>query len=450
MQIRLRSGRRLHAYLKIGTCVLVGVCYFAFLFRESLNAFEHRERATAAVALEAAEYSEPSKQQLKLKRQQSQRQRLLDQKRLDLSRANGTSSMARKTTAAPASTLNPVYEYSEELHSRTERDLKLRRDHLATVCERYKLQEKYPPNPWEFFISPGHNNLVWCNVFKAASSTWMYYFNILAGYDLKYLQRTEVQPLELARQRFPRPELAELLELLPSALSFLFVRDPFERILSAYRNKLEGNRNSFYKALGTKIVHRFRRRSMGGPWPRCGPTFEEFVRFLIKEHKAGRRFDEHWAPVYSFCTPCSVNFSIIGKTETFQRDSEFIIRQAGLESLLLGKLPRRKLRKIGNLARSGIKSEALVERYFADLDRTTLDQLLKIYRIDFELFDYDFLKYYDMVHPWSLEQSTQTARTGTGTGSGSATGTGTGIGTGTATFVTTPVSTSLATATEAD
>ncbi|KAM8715413.1 hypothetical protein ACLKA7_002462 [Drosophila subpalustris] len=424
MHLRLRSGRRLQTYLKIGTCVLVGVCYFAFLFRESLNAFEHRERATAA-ELEAAEFTEPSKQQLKLKRQQLQRQRLLDQQRANSANGNangnGSSPLTSKTTAIPASTLNPVYEYSEELHSRTERDLKLRREHLAAVCERYSLQEKYPPNPWEFFISPGHNNLVWCNVFKAASSTWMYYFNILAGYDLKYLQRTEVQPLELARQRFPRPELSELLELLPSALSFLFVRDPFERILSAYRNKLEGSRNSFYKALGTKIVHRFRRRSTGGPWPRCGPTFEEFVRFLIEEHKEGRRFDEHWAPVYSFCTPCSVNFSIIGKTETFQRDSEFIIRQAGLESLLLGKLPRRKLRKIGNLAKSGIKSEALVERYFADLDRSTLDQLLKIYRIDFELFDYDFFKYYDMVHPWTLEESTQPVGTGTGSASGTTT-----------------------------
>ncbi|EDW54358.1 carbohydrate sulfotransferase 11 [Drosophila sechellia] len=412
MLIRLRYGRRLQTYLKIGACVLVGLCYFAFLFRESLNAYEHRERATAA-ELEAD--SEPSKQQLKLKRQQLQRQRILaKQQEQGKGIAGGNASAGSSSSQAvappppPATTLNPVYEYSEELHSRTERELQRRSEHLAAVCDRYKLQEKYPPNPWEFFVSPGHNNLVWCNVFKAASSTWMYYFNILAGYDVKYLQRTETQPLELARKRFPRPELGELMELLPSALSFLFVRDPFERILSAYRNKLEGNKNTFYKALGNKIVHRYRKRNLGGPWPRCGPTFEEFVRFLIAEHAAGKRFDEHWAPVYSFCTPCSVNFTIIGKTETFQRDSEFIIRQAGLESLLLGlgKLPQRKQRKIGNQARSGVKSEALVERYFADLDRSTLDQLLKIYRIDFELFDYDYRRYYDMVHPWSLEQST--------------------------------------------
>lgn len=166
MLIRLRYGRRLQTYLKIGACVLVGLCYFAFLFRESLNAYEHRERATAA-ELEAE--SEPSKQQqLKLKRQQLQRQRLLikQQEQGKGSAGNSTSTRSSSPSVAgsqplPVSTLNPVYEYSEELHSRTEKELQRRSEHLAAVCDRYKLQEKYPPNPWEFFVSPGHNNLVW-------------------------------------------------------------------------------------------------------------------------------------------------------------------------------------------------------------------------------------------------------------------------------------------------
>lgn len=36
------------------------------------------------------------------------------------------------------------------------------------------------PNPWEFLINKKYH-LVWCNVFKAASTSWMYNFNILAG-----------------------------------------------------------------------------------------------------------------------------------------------------------------------------------------------------------------------------------------------------------------------------
>lgn len=81
------------------------------------------------------------------------------------------------TTIQPT-TLNPIYEYSEELNAAAERDFTERRARLWDVCEKNDFIGRYPPNAWEFFISPGHG-IAWCNVFKAASSTWMYYFNIL-------------------------------------------------------------------------------------------------------------------------------------------------------------------------------------------------------------------------------------------------------------------------------
>lgn len=76
----------------------------------------------------------------------------------------------------------------------------------------------------------------------------------------------------------------------------------------------------------------------------------------MAHYKSGGRFDEHWSPVYSFCTPCSINFTLIAKVETFQRDSEYIIRQAGLETLLLNKLPRGKARAIANRATSNTRN----------------------------------------------------------------------------------------------
>jgi chondroitin 4-sulfotransferase 11 len=93
---------------------------------------------------------------------------------------------------------------------------------------------------------------------KAASTKWMYFMNILAGYDIKYLHRTSVTPLELARKRFPRPSLDDLTEALPDSISFLIVREPFERLLSAYRNKMEEGKNTYYRLLGDEIVKRFR------------------------------------------------------------------------------------------------------------------------------------------------------------------------------------------------
>lgn len=170
----------------------------------------------------------------------------------------------------------------------------------------------------------------------------------------------DTPPLELARQRFPRPYLQDLHDSLPSSLSFLFVRDPFERIVSGYRNKLEGGKNAYYKWLANRIVKRFRKHPQAAGKPK-GPTFNEFVQYLIEQNANHKPFNEHWAPIYNFCTPCSINFTIIGKVETFNRDSEYIIRQAGLESLLLGKLPKSALKRIGNLSK-GVKTFISLER----------------------------------------------------------------------------------------
>lgn len=197
------------------------------------------------------------------------------------------------------------------------------------------------------------------------------------------MQRTKASPIELARKRFPRPSQPELIEALSSSVSFLIVREPFERLLSAYRNKLEGCRNKYYKLLGEQIVRKFRRDKNNKPinnkrahklskvrkrklfgctkvinepfLQHSGPTFKEFLQFLVHHYKTGGRFDEHWSPIYTFCTPCSINLTLIAKTETFQRDTEYIIRQAGLESLLLNKMPKKpvKVKTISNQSTNG-------------------------------------------------------------------------------------------------
>lgn len=79
-----------------------------------------------------------------------------------------------------------------------------------------------------------------------------------AGYDAKYLQRTIATPLDLARKRFPRPNIDDLNEALDNSITFLVVREPFERLLSAYRNKMEDGKNTYYKLLGDQIVKKFR------------------------------------------------------------------------------------------------------------------------------------------------------------------------------------------------
>jgi hypothetical protein len=59
-----------------------------------------------------------------------------------------------------------------------ESELEGRRHRVWEVCMAHGLNTEGEPNAWEFFIDPTHG-LVWCNIFKAASSTWLYNFNLL-------------------------------------------------------------------------------------------------------------------------------------------------------------------------------------------------------------------------------------------------------------------------------
>lgn len=125
---------------------------------------------------------------------------------------------------------------------------------------------------------------------------------ISGGYDLRFLQRTRSSPIDLARKRFPRPSTAELNDYLSNTISFLIVREPFERLVSAYRNKLEGCRNKYYKLLGEQIVKRFRKKLKEGSKSvsvRCSGLLENceitYFMFFSVNIPRGQRFGSFWS-----------------------------------------------------------------------------------------------------------------------------------------------------------
>lgn len=226
---------------------------------------------------------------------------------------------------------------------------------------------------------------------------------VTGGYKEDFLRRTRETPLILARKKFPRPSLDFLEASLPGSVSFLTVRDPFERLLSAYRNKLERYRQKFYRKMGLEMIKRYRNETeyRFGKVKNYGPTFYEFIRYITDNHKLkGKKmvYDEHWAPFYKFCTPCNINFTIITKVETLKRDNDYVIYQAGLESLLLKPINEKRIRvkTIMNKAKDGKDTKRLRKKYFKQLDKQNLNDLLEIYGIDFEMFGYDSNVYYTM------------------------------------------------------
>ncbi|XP_046393320.1 carbohydrate sulfotransferase 11-like isoform X2 [Ischnura elegans] len=302
-----------------------------------------------------------------------------------------------------------------------EEEMARRRARVWQVCRSSGLvsddgTSKVEPNAWEFFVDE-HHHLVWCNIFKAASSSWMYNFNLLGGYKEQYLRRSRKSPLALARERFPRPSVEQLKAALPHSLSFLIVRDPFERLLSAYRNKIEGFRHKFYRKMAREMISKFRFKTSPAPGTHRSlnneksPTFSEFASWVIESANNAKGvkdggysgipgFDEHWAPYYRFCTPCAVNFSVVAKMETLARDEAYIIEKSGIGGALgrkAGALDMSNRPREAVNAAIGARTEDVLPRYFQTLNKEQIDSLYDIYKIDFLMFGYDVSKYYNML-----------------------------------------------------
>lgn len=268
----------------------------------------------------------------------------------------------------------------------TEKRLYTRRKFLAEKCaveglDRPGNDSLHRPNAWEFLVNREYH-LIWCNVFKAASTSWMYNFNLLAGYSPQFLKASKAVPVSLARQKYPRHTADELNKFLNDSISFLIVRHPFERLLSAYRDKLEHSLpHTFHSNLGSHIVWNYRsrdRKTNGRHGPRY-PLFEEFVRWLLCQWRAGNELDMHWTPIVIFCTPCQVRFDVIAKFETLHEDQDYLIKQAHVGHIIKPewKNPTR-----------GVQTKDVIKNYFAQLSKSQIKDLYEMFRYDFVLFDY--------------------------------------------------------------
>ena len=167
----------------------------------------------------------------------------------------------------------------------------------------------------------------------------------------------------------------------------MVVRHPFERLLSAYRDKLEDHRRGvqhgtlhYYRKYGRRIVSHYRKSNSS----RVEPTFEEFVDYLIDTDLA-LYADDHWIPFYLFCTPCLVDYDLIVHFETLDEDFLLLLRQLNVEEG-----PSWKHMTLG-----GASSE-VAHSYFSQLTKAKVEELFEKYRLDFKLFGYDAAPYLAM------------------------------------------------------
>ena len=178
---------------------------------------------------------------------------------------------------------------------------------MRKICERNVHAHEHTHIRNIEFIINNEYKLVYCGMVKAASTTWFYHFAKLAGNkpdDIRHSTYTLIEFLH--KNGYPRPSLKYLRDAVADedSITFLIARDPFERLLSSYIDKIVDQSEIGYDKLRCDIT---KNRENG--W--CVPTFSEFIDHVIAEHASGNVVDLYWDTYNNVCTPCLVNFTHI-------------------------------------------------------------------------------------------------------------------------------------------
>jgi len=271
-------------------------------------------------------------------------------------------------------------------------EMQRRRSIVATTCKSLRANKV---NAERLFVLK-KRRILWCPVYKAASTNWMKNLPRLSGLPpskVQKLARTHRQVNSLARAVAPPVDFANLtifLESLPRPASFIIVRHPFDRLLSAYRDKLERYNGYYYKKYGKEIVHTWRHQGLirfgplySGSQGRQGrqarmPSWWEFVMAVLND----KLMDDHWRPMVDLCSVCGIRYDFLIKFENLAEEEEYLRRRLHLEQVI-GPRWENKNKK----GRSTTKE--LRDSYFGQLSEDEVFRLYQLYEADFQAFEYE-------------------------------------------------------------
>ncbi|CAG4943713.1 unnamed protein product [Colias eurytheme] len=265
-----------------------------------------------------------------------------------------------------------------------------RQELIQEICNRFPFRftlNDLPPSQLEHILIDDQHKLLYCYVPKVACTNWKRILMILGGKwndtDVLAIPGNLAHSAGMFRN-LSSASKEERDHMLENYHKMIIVRNPFERLLSAYRNKLEGDTPSakyFQDRVGKRIIKAYRENPSNESLEHGHDvTFREFALFLT--NKSGDLADvvnnEHWQPITNLCHPCLIKYTLVGKYETLLDDSLLALHTINASNVV--QFPR--------LAHTSGTAQKL-RSYFSQLELPLIRRLYKLYKYDYRIFNYD-------------------------------------------------------------
>ncbi|XP_041847763.1 carbohydrate sulfotransferase 8-like isoform X2 [Melanotaenia boesemani] len=263
--------------------------------------------------------------------------------------------------------------------------LHARKKLMKDNCAKYKsnISKTITRNHVKFLYVEDKYKLLYCQVPKAGCSNWKRTLMVLAG------QASNAQSIKhdavhfggyiKTLDSFNQTQIKHRLETYKKVL---FVREPFERVVSAFRDKFENPNEYYHSVFGTAIISKYRKNpSVKALKTGSGVMFKEFIQYLLDVHRPVG-MDIHWEQVNQLCHPCLIDYDLIGKFENMEEESNFLLRLIGAPSSFT--LPSFKDRN----PRDKRTSMEITEKYFSQVSMLERQRVYDFYYMDYMMFNY--------------------------------------------------------------
>uniref|UniRef100_A0A3B3D6J9 Carbohydrate sulfotransferase n=1 Tax=Oryzias melastigma TaxID=30732 RepID=A0A3B3D6J9_ORYME len=231
------------------------------------------------------------------------------------------------------------------------------------------------------FIVDDKNGIIYCYVPKVACTNWKR--------TLLALKHDEPYPNPMSfKGDWVHQRTDVYLFVLKAKLKhytkFLFVRDPFVRLISAYRAKMLKYDQYFYDGYVRHILQSYEKQSnlpvgyKEAMEKGVHPSFHNFIQYIVDPRtERYAPFEPHWRQMFRMCHPCLVEYDFVGHQETLQEDAQELLKMLKLEGEI--KFPP---------SNKNMTSTDSVKDWFQSVPLEDRRKLYKVYEKDFQLFGY--------------------------------------------------------------
>ncbi|XP_053305640.1 carbohydrate sulfotransferase 8 [Spea bombifrons] len=256
---------------------------------------------------------------------------------------------------------------------------------MQEICAKYKSSSRRIITPYHvsrIFVEDKHK-LLYCEVPKAGCSNWKRVLMVLNGLasSTKDIQHNTVHYGNYLK-RLDSFDRNGIFYRLNTYTKMIFIREPFERLVSAFRDKFEHANNYYHPVFGKAIISKYRiNATKDALRTGSGVRFKEFIQYLLDVHRPVG-MDIHWDHVSRLCSPCLIDYDFIGKFESMEEDANFLLRLIGAPQNLT--FPQFKDRH-SNEERTTNK---ITQQYFAELSPMERQRTFDFYYMDYQMFNY--------------------------------------------------------------